>query len=141
MIANHTFGVTGRAKGRGLAEEVGVAGHSVTIVFFESKQEQVPCICWCILHILLEMETFQHEKQELQKQMQEAAATQAESRLERGKLSFALVKTAHILRLDRSYMLEEGLQSLATRCSYSCIAALFCQTLHSHVSLSQHVCL
>ena len=66
---------------------------------------------------------------------------QAESWLERWKLSFVLVKTAHILRLDRSYMLEEGLQSLATRCSYSCITALFCQTLHSHVSLSQHVCL
>ena len=40
---------------------------------------------------------------------------QAESQLEQGLLSFVLVIAAHILRLDRSYMLEEGLQSLATR--------------------------
>ena len=50
--------------------------------FDQSKHEQVPCICWRILHILLEVETLQREKQELQKQMQEAAHKQAESRLE-----------------------------------------------------------
>ena len=67
----------------------------------------------------------QREKQELQKQLQEAAAMQAESRLERGLLSFVLLKAAHILRLDRSYMLEEGLQSL----QYQLSAATFASQL------------
>ena len=60
-----------------------------------------------ILHFLLKVEAVLHEKQELQEQ--------AESRLERGLLSFVLIEAARILRLDRSYLLEEGLQSLATR--------------------------
>ena len=37
--------------------------------------------------------------------------------IRRNGLSFVLAKTAHILRLGRSYMVEEGLQSLATRCN------------------------
>ena len=53
----------------------------MTIVFLISeKQEQVPCVCLRILHILLKVDTV---KQELQRQMQEAAAMQAESQLER----------------------------------------------------------
>ena len=66
----------------------------MTIVFLISeKQEQVPCVCLRILHILLKVETV---KQELQRQMQEAAAMQAESQLYSFFLSFVLAKMAKL---------------------------------------------